>query len=143
MRRGIARQDVGEARVEKGFHRAPHGDKPRAAISGERGGVIEAAGVDVDAPGVVAPRARHGLSEEPAAVALPGISGNESDERQLAIAWRAAVEFEHPDGLIAIPHFEQLDVPMVEDRAQLAIAHDQAREPQPWRADRAEQVSIS
>ena len=79
MRRGVARQDAGEARVDKGFDLARDRDEPRAAISGKRSGMIEAAGVEVEMRGAV-PRAGDGLGKEPAAVALTGIGWDQSDE---------------------------------------------------------------
>ena len=142
LRGAVARQDVGEARVDEGFNLAPDGDEAGAAIGAQRGGVVEAAGVDMDAARAVAPGAGNRFGKQPAPVALPGISGDQTDKAQLARPRDAAVEFEHADRRVAVTHFEDFHCRMIDDRAQRRVAQDQPRKPQPRRSDGAKQDAV-
>ncbi len=92
--------------------------------------MIERAGVDVDSRHLFAPGAADRFGKQPAAVALAGKLRDQADERQLAFARLAVIELEQPHfAPVFADHREQLDRRIVDDRGELVVVQDQAREP--------------
>ena len=75
-------------------------------------------------------------------MSLAGELRDEADERQLALARLAKIELQHPDDRFDRGDLVKLDGGIADDRFQLRVVHDQPREPQPGRADLAEQGAI-
>ena len=85
----------------------------------------------------------HRFGEQPAAVALAGQLGNQADEGELAFVRLAEVELEHADFAAALVDDRvKLDLRVLDDRGEMRVVHDQPREPQPGRADEAEQLAV-
>ena len=90
-----------------------------------------------------APGASHRLGEQPAAVAFTGEVRDEADEGELALARLAEVELQHA-GFAAglVEHRIKLDARVLDDLGKMSVVEHQAREPQPRRADQAEQLAV-
>ena len=128
-----------QARVGEAFDRAPVRDEAGAAIGGQRGRVIERAGVDVDSAYAFAPGAPRRLGKKPAAVAHAGQFGNEADEGEFALVRLAEVELEHSGVAAALVHdLVELDPGVLDDRREMRVVEDQPRKPQPRRSDEPE-----
>src|SRR4029079_17826792 len=104
--------------------------------------MIERASVDVDAGDAIAPGSLDGLGKQPAAMALAGKPGDEADEGKLAFTRLAEVELDHSNDRLDGGDFEQLYSGIADDGFELVVIHDQSREPQPGRADLAEQRPV-
>ena len=98
----------------------------------------------MDPADAVAPGPAHRLGEEPAAVALARQLGDEADEGELALPGLAKVELDHPGvAPLFVGDGVKLDVRIEDDRVQGIVVHRQPGEPQPRRADEAEQGAIA
>ena len=76
-------------------------------------------------------------------MALAGELGNQADEGELAFVRLAEVELEHADLAAALVDDRvELDLGVLDDRGEMGVVDDQAREPQPRRADAAEQRAV-
>ena len=76
-------------------------------------------------------------------MALAGQFWHEAEIGKLAGAGVAEIELQHPDlDAGRVSGGIHLDAGIVDDREQRRIVEHEAREPQPWRADTAEQRAI-
>src|SRR6185503_4010624 len=127
LRRRTLRQDPEQAGVRKALDRALERSESGAAVGGQRRRMGERAGVDMDSVDALAPGAADGLGKEPAAVALAGKLGDETDEGELAFVRLSEVELEHA-GVAAFFVLDRvkLDRRIADDRFERIIVHDQA-----------------
>jgi hypothetical protein len=105
--------------------------------------MVKRAGVDMDPAHTFPPGPAHRFGEQPAAVAKARQVRDEADKCKLALARLAEVELEHADGA-AVPVADgiEIDVRIADHGEQFVVIENQAREPQPRRADQLEQLAI-
>ena len=98
--------------------------------------MVERAGVYVDPVDAFAPGKTKGLGKQPAAVALAGMLRYEANERELALARFAKVQFDHSDFLTApVEDHVKFDLGMLNHGREMCVIDDEPRKPQPGRAD--------
>src|SRR3954451_16867452 len=97
LRRDVRRQHTRETRIGKALERALVGGEAGLEVGGERGGVVERAGVDREAPHARLPGEPQGFGEQPLAMALAGELGDEAEETDQAFAGVAEIELQHAD----------------------------------------------
>ena len=130
LRRHVARQQAGEARVRKALERAALRDEAGAQIGGQGGGMVERAGVDPHPPRR-APRPRRSVSANSQRPwPRPGQLRHQAEEADQAFpVSRKSSSMKPasaPSGAVTDMHLGHL-------REQLRVAHRQPREPEPAR----------
>ena len=120
----------------------PQAREAGAQISGQGGRMVERAGVDADALARPARQARsQRLGEQPAAMALAGQLRDEAEEADQAFAGGRGSRAR--SGPLRSPAGSSTAWTSATLRQQRRIVHRQPREPQPVRADPAEQRAVA
>lgn len=143
MRSGGLRQQSDEPGVWGDFDTPAVGHKAGALVEGERLGMVQRAGVEEEAGGVVGPCLALRVDHEGMPGALADKVGGHTEERDFDVGEGPAVEFQ--DALIAVVRTEEEDVDLGvgEEGREFVVTEAQAAEPEPAFADGAEDAAVA
>jgi hypothetical protein len=141
MRRGSARHRTVQPRIIHHLDLPPAGAKARTLVEGERGGMVEGAGVQPEPIDLMRPGDLKRAVHQPAAGAAAAEFCGDAEHPDLALAGLGKIQFEQALVAAVIDQRVDFELRRMQVRRELGVAHPDARYPQPFLADAAVEIA--